>query len=170
MHLLVKRFFWNFLQTLKFVRPRAKIEKFLDKSNILHTPIYFIFSNFNRIGQFVETRKPKYPIGYCLSTQNDQKIQFEKKLIFTGVTRIINMFGKKCRLWSIEASKSRVAISEKSLDNIFCWKMSGQNPFKDLLRNFWGDTKSTLECTTQFLTEKCTNQFLPLEFLCMGTL
>ena len=47
------------------------IEKFLNKSNILHTPIYFIFSNFNRIGQFVETRKPKYPIGYCLSTQND---------------------------------------------------------------------------------------------------
>ena len=35
------KFFWNFLQTLNFVRPRAKIEKFYDMSNILHMPIIF---------------------------------------------------------------------------------------------------------------------------------
>ena len=46
MHFLWK-FFCNFLQTLNFVRPRAKIEKFYDMSNILHMPIIFFKIIFN---------------------------------------------------------------------------------------------------------------------------
>ena len=40
MHFLWK-IFWNFLQTLNFVRPRANIEIFFDMSNILLMPIIF---------------------------------------------------------------------------------------------------------------------------------
>ena len=36
------KIFSNCLQTLKFVRPRAKIERFINLSNILHMPINFI--------------------------------------------------------------------------------------------------------------------------------